>query len=195
MDAARKGQVMTKAIQAMVTVCVFLGMPALWAPAALANETRSIRACIEAVTIYSTLLLDEFDMEYEKRLMRYDLVKWPGGVCEIRQGEVYNLTINDQQYIHQGFAGMEAKVIFNAIEAETTSAIKLLESRIKLLEDRFGDARQNLTTPNPDLDLIAARIVDGIARATGQKVVIDVREEIQRHRSQSRRPSNPLATP
>ena len=188
MDTARKGQVMTKAIQAMVTVCVFLGMPALWTPAALANETRSIRACIEAVTIYSTLLLDEFDMEYEKRLMRYDLVKWPGGVCEIRQGEVYNLTINDQQYIHQGFAGMEAKVIFNAIEAETTSAIKLLE-------DRFGDARQNLTTPNPDLDLIAARIVDGIARATGQKVVIDVREEIQRHRSQSRRPSNPLATP
>jgi len=45
------------------------------------------------------------------------------------------------------------------------------------------------------LDLIAARIVDGIARATGQKVVIDVREEIQRHQSQSRRPSNPLATP
>ena len=179
---------MTKAIQAMVTVCVFLGVYALWVPAALANETRSIRACIEAVTIYSTLLLDEFDMEYEKRLMRYDLVKWPGGVCEIRQGEVYNLTINDQQFIHQGFAGMEAKVIFNAIEAETTSAIKLLE-------DRFGDARQNLTTPNPDLDLIAARIADGIARATGQKVVIDVREEIQRHRSQSRRPSNPLATP
>jgi hypothetical protein len=117
-------------------------------------------------------------MEYEKRLMRYDLVKWPGGVCEIRQGEVYNLTINDQQFIHQGFAGMEAKVIFNTIEAETTSAIKLLE-------DRFGDARQNLTTPNPDLDLIAARIVDGITRAKGQKVVIDVCEEIQRHHSQS----------
>jgi len=176
---------MTKAIQAMMMVSVFLGMPTLWAPAAFANEARSIRACIEAVTIYSTLLLDEFDMEYEKRLMRYDLVKWLGGVCEIRQGQVYNLTINDQQFIHQGFAGMEAKVIFNAIEAETTSAIKLLEARIKLLEDRFDDARQNLTTPNPDLDVIAARIVDGIAHATGQKVVIDVREEIQQHRSKS----------
>jgi len=86
MDAARKGQVMTKAIQAMVTVCVFLGVYALWVPAALANESRSIRACIEAVTIYSTLLLDEFDMEYEKRLMRYDLVKWPAGCAKFGKG-------------------------------------------------------------------------------------------------------------
>jgi len=44
---------------------VFIAMPP-----ALANEASSIRACIEAVTIHSTLLLDEFDVEYEKRLMR-----------------------------------------------------------------------------------------------------------------------------
>jgi len=92
---------------------------------------------------------------------------------------VYNLTINEKQLIYQGFAGMDTKVIFDVIEAETMSAVKLLKSRIKLLEDRFGDAKQNLTAPNPDLDVIAARIADGIARATGHKVVIDVREEIQ----------------
>ena len=159
---------------------VFIAMPP-----ALANEASSIRACIEAVTIHSTLLLDEFDVEYEKRLMRYDTVKWPGGICEIRQGQVYNLTINEKQLIYQGFAGMDAKVIFDVIEAETMSAVKLLKSRIKLLEDRFGDAKQNLTAPNPDLDVIAARIADGIARATGHKVVIDVREEIQSQESHS----------
>lgn len=132
----------------------------------LAGEAENILACIRAVDEFADQSVDEFDVRYTGRIIDFSTAEWPNVVCEVKLGSVYNLTVNGTQHIVEGFAGIEAKAAYSALELETEDAVSLLESRIAILERRLSDAKSNLQQPSPNIMEIENYVREGIARST-----------------------------
>ena len=134
----------------------------------LAGEGDNIAACIQAIQTFDGRTVDEFDARYEGRILDLSEVKWPGIVCAVKLGLVFDLTVDGKRLIIDQFAGEEAKSAYERLEISTQEAIALLESRVQILERRLADAETKLKQPNPDIAAVAAHIDSGIAKATGK---------------------------
>ena len=133
-----------------------------------AGEAENIMACIKAVKSYSGKMVDEFDVNYKGKIINFSIAKWPGIECEVAFSEVYNLNVDGEVFVIDGFAGMDAKIAYEASATETADAISLLESRISLLKQRLDKAKTQLSQPSPLIDDIQEYVRNGIVKATGK---------------------------
>ena len=148
----------------IILILIMLTQPSV----TLAGEAENIGACIKSVKEYSGIDVDEFDANYEGKLLGFSKTKWDGITCDVKLSTVHNLTINGKKYIVDTFSGIDAKNIFSQIEKDTEEAVSLLESRIKLLEQRLKKSEKKLKLVNPDVNEIKEYIANGISKATGK---------------------------
>ena len=134
----------------------------------IASEAGNILACINAVKTYTGKTVDEFDVNYTGRFIKFSTAEWTGIKCEVMLDSVHSLKVDGTTYVVDGFAGYPAKSAYETIEKRTEDAISLLESRIKLLERRLDGSEQKLKLPNPNISEIKEYIETGISKATGQ---------------------------
>jgi hypothetical protein len=134
----------------------------------IASEAGNILACINAVKTYTGKTVDEFDVNYTGRFIKFSTAEWTGIKCEVSLDSVHSLKVDGTTYVVDGFAGYPAKSAYETIEKRTEDAISLLESRIKLLERRLDGSEQKLKLPNPNISEIKEYIETGISKATGQ---------------------------
>ena len=133
-----------------------------------ASEAGNILACINAVKAYTGKTVDEFDVNYTGRFIKFSTAEWTGIKCEVMLDSVHSLKVDGTTYVVDGFAGYPAKSAYETIEKQTEDAVSLLESRIKLLERRLDGSMQKLKRPNPDISEIKEYIETGISKATGK---------------------------
>lgn len=133
-----------------------------------AGEGDNIKACTQAVQDFGGRVVDEFDAHYEGRMIDLSEVKWPGVVCAVKLGLVFDLTVDGKKLIVDQFSGEEAKRTYERLEVRTEEAIAILKSREKILERRLADAEAKLQQPNADITEIAAHVETGIEKSVGQ---------------------------
>ena len=135
--------------------------------AAFASEAGNILACINAVKTYTGKTVDEFDANYTGKIFSFSTAEWSGIKCEVAFDSVQNLTVDGEKYIVDGFSGIDAKRTYEQISAKTEKAVSLLNSRVKLLEQRLERSANQLRQPNPKLNEIKDFIATGISKAVG----------------------------
>ncbi len=109
-----------------------------------AGEAENIQACATKSKEFAGVILDEFSASYEGNWLSASIVKWENVECEAKLGTVYNLTINGKNYIYEGFSGKKSYELNKKLEEKTNSAIKMLETRIRLLEQRMENVTLKL---------------------------------------------------
>ena len=132
---------------------------------AAAGEAENIAACIAAVKDYTGRAVDEFNVRYEGSYLSFSVAEWEGVRCEVKLASVWNLEVDGEPAVDEGFAGRKAKELHQALELETDQAISTLEARIGILERRLEEAEAGLRKPQPDLDAIGAHVREGIEKA------------------------------
>ena len=132
-----------------------------------AGEADNIQACAKKSKEYAGVILDEFSASYEGNWLSASIVKWKNVICEAKLGTVYNLTINGRSYIYEGFSGKKSYELNMKLEEKTESAIKTLESRIRLLEQRMENVTLKLKEHNPDHNTLEEYINSGIQKSIG----------------------------
>ena len=135
--------------------------------AAFASEAGNILACINAVKTYTGKTVDEFDANYTGKIFSFSTAEWSGIKCEVAFDSVQNLTVDGEKYMVDGFSGIDAKRTYEQISAKTEEAVSLLNSRVKLLEQRLERSANQLRQPNPNLNEIKDFIATGISKAVG----------------------------
>ncbi len=148
----------------ILTICFLL-----FSTSSFAGSAENIAACIAEAKNYADLNLDEFDAEYNGNVLAFSKVTWRDDdvVCEVKVGDVYNLTIQGKQWIYEGFAGKESYELDASLRNETDHAIEKLKSRISLLNQRMDEATKKLQAANPDHAEITKFIEHGIDKASG----------------------------
>ncbi|WP_090060925.1 hypothetical protein [Celeribacter neptunius] len=154
-------------MKAFIVIPLLAGVISASPSAVRAGDAGNILACIEAVEAYSARKVDEFDVRYTGRILGFSTAEWKGIQCEVSFEQVFNLTVDGQLYVVEGFAGREARSAFSQLEVDTDEAVSLLESRIQLLKNRLEEAEMKLQQPSPDIAAVSDYIHSGIARATG----------------------------
>ena len=134
----------------------------------LASEAGNILACINAVKSYTGKTVDEFDVNYTGRILAFSSAEWSGIKCEVSFDSVQNLTVDGKKYVIDGFSGKDSKRTYEQISTETEQAVSLLNSRVKLLEQRLERSEAQLRQPNPNFKEIKDFIASGISKATGK---------------------------
>jgi hypothetical protein len=141
----------------------------LLAPApALANSADSIRACMAEVQRTTGRAVSEFDAIYRQRLLQTDVVRWPGIVCEVKQGSVWSLKVDGANAVVGGWPSPQAKAAFDELDRATTEAIRTLETRRQLLTQRLSEAEAQLKQPAADIPAVTGYVTEGIERALGR---------------------------
>ena len=143
-------------------------LPLVFPTTSFASEAGNILACITAVKSYTGKTVDEFDVNYTGRLIKFSTAEWPGIKCEVMMDKVQSLKVDGTTYVIDQFSGNAAKSAYETIEKQTEEAISLLESRIKLLKRRLDGSEQKLKLPNPNISEIKEYIETGISKATGK---------------------------
>lgn len=134
---------------------------------ALASEAGNILACINAVKTYTGKTVDEFDANYTGKIFSFSIAEWSGIKCEVAFDSVENLTVDGEKYMVDGFSGIDAKRTYEQISEKTKKAVSLLNSRVKLLEQRLERSENQLRQPNPNLNEIKDFIATGVSKAVG----------------------------
>ena len=132
---------------------------------ALADDAENIMACVHTANEYSGVKLSEFEATYEGNIFSMSKARWPDAYCEVKLGDVYNLTVNDSYIIFEGFAGKAAYELNKQLEAKTEAAITQLKSRIVLLEQRMSQVSSDLKLPRPDLVQLTKYVDEGIDKS------------------------------
>lgn len=132
-----------------------------------ASEADNIQACAKKSKEYAGIILDEFSASYEGNWLSASIVKWKDVRCEVKLGTVYNLTINEKNFIFERFSGKQSYELNKKLEEKTESAIKTLESRIKLLEQRMENVTLKLKEHNPNHNSLEQYIDEGILKSIG----------------------------
>ena len=135
--------------------------------AAFASEAGNILACINAVKTYTGKTVDEFDANYTGKIFSFSIAEWSGIKCEVAFDSVQNLTVDGEKYMVDGFSGIDAKRTYEQISEKTEKAVSLLNSRVKLLEQRLERSANQLRQPNPNLNEIKDFIATGVSKAVG----------------------------
>ena len=148
-----------------VCLAAALLLPALPARAAGAD---AIRLCAAEVARTSGRTVSEFDATLRQRLLQGDLVRWPGIVCEVRQGKVYALSVDGTPAVSAGWTSAEAKLVYEQLDRETSEAIRTLDTRRTLLAQRLAEAERQLRLPGADIPAVTGYVQGGIDQALGR---------------------------
>jgi len=148
-----------------VCLAAALLLPAL---PALAAGADAIRLCAAEVVRTTGRTVSEFDATYRQRLLQGDLVRWPGIVCEVRQGKVYALSVDGAPAVSAGWASADAKLAYDQLDRETSEAIRTLDTRRALLAERLREAERQLRLPGADIPAVTGYVQGGIDQALGR---------------------------
>lgn len=135
---------------------------------AFSGEAENISACVNKSKEFSGVVLNEFNVKYEGNILARSVAKWENATCEIKLGKVYALEVSGIVYIYEGFAGKDSYELNNNLQAKTDEAVKLLNSRIALLQQRASQVSVSLTKPKPDHQYLARYINQGIEQSIGK---------------------------
>ena len=135
---------------------------------ALAGEAENISACVNKSKEFSGVVLNEFNVKYEGNVLARSVAKWDNATCEIKFGKIYTLEVNGIVYIYEGFAGKASYDLNNKLQAKTDEAVKLLNSRIALLQQRASQVSVSLTKPKPDHQYLTHYINQGLEQSLGK---------------------------
>jgi hypothetical protein len=128
----------------------------------------AIRLCADEVLRTTGRSLNAFDATYRQRLLQGDLVRWPGIVCEVRQGKVWALSVDGAPAVSGGWPSPEAKAAYDQLDRETSEAIRTLDTRRALLAQRLDEAERQLRLPGADIPAVTGYVQEGIGQALGR---------------------------
>jgi hypothetical protein len=151
-----------------VCLAAALLLPALPALPALAAGADAIRLCAAEVARTTGRTVSEFDATLRQRLLQGDLVRWPGIVCEVREGKVYALSVDGTPAVSAGWTSAEAKLAYEQLDRETSEAIRTLDTRRTLLAQRLAEAERQLRLPGADIPAVTGYVQGGIDQALGR---------------------------
>lgn len=131
------------------------------------GQAENIEACASKAKEYADVSLNEFNAVYEGNWLEYSKVAWRHGntTCEVKFGSVYNLNIDGNNYIYQMFSGKDSYNLNEKLQGHTGNAIKMLESRISLLERRMETVTNKLKKQNPNHKDLEEYIDNGISKS------------------------------
>jgi hypothetical protein len=112
--------------------------------------------------------VNAFDATYRQRLLQGDLVRWPGIVCEVRQGKVWALSVDGTPAVSGGWPSPEAKAAYDQLDRETAEAIRTLDARRALLAQRLDEAGRQLRQQGADIPAVTGYVQEGIGQALGR---------------------------
>jgi hypothetical protein len=101
---------------------------------AFAGDAENIQACVKKAKDFAEVTLNEFDSSYESNILSMSTARWKNVYCEVKLNSVYNLQVNGQQYIYNGYAGKDSYILNSQLDEKTDVARNKLKSRIALLE-------------------------------------------------------------
>lgn len=136
---------------------------------ALASDAENISACVKKAKEFSGVTLDEFDVSYEGNVLTMSIAKWSNASCEVKLGDVYNLTINGTDIIYRGFAGKESYALNEELERKTGMAINQMNIHIARLKQRKNQISVSLHRPNPDHIWLTRYFNEGLERSFGKQ--------------------------
>ena len=146
----------------LVTVVLLTPLPA---PAA---GIDAIRLCAAEIARTTGRTVNAFDATYRQRLLQGDLVRWPGIVCEVRQGKVWALSVDGTPAVSGGWPSPEAKAAYDQLDRETSEAIRTLDTRRALLTQRLDEAGRQLRQQGADIPAVTGYVQEGIGQALGR---------------------------
>ena len=146
-------------------LALFLALAPL--PAAAAG-IDAIRLCADEVLRTTARTLNAFDATYRQRPLQSDLVRWPGIVCEVRQGKVWALSVDGTPAVSGGWPSPEAKAAYDQLDRETSEAIRTLDTRRALLTQRLDEAGRQLRQQGADIPAVTGYVQEGIGQALGR---------------------------
>lgn len=135
---------------------------------AFSGEAENISACVNKSKEFSGVVLNEFNVKYEGNLLARSVAKWENALCEIKLGKVFTLEVNGTVYIYEGFAGKNSYDLNKTLQTKNDEAIRLLNSRISLLQQRASQVSVSLTKPNPDYQYLTNYVNQGIEQSIGK---------------------------
>jgi hypothetical protein len=138
----------------------------------VAGEAENITACVAKAKEFARVSLDPFAVKYEGKVVALSTAIWPDAYCEVKLGQVYNLSVNHREIIYEGYAGKSSYDLAMSLQARTNDAIKQMRSRIALLEQRSNQASNSLRKPNPNQKHLAQYVDEGILKAIGSQVCL-----------------------
>jgi|688.fasta_scaffold526677_1 hypothetical protein len=135
----------------------------------LAAGADAICLCASEVARTTGHTLSEFDATYRQRPLQSDLVRWPGVVCEVRQGKVRALSADGTPAVNAGRASADAKPACEQRDRETSGAIRTLDTRRALLTERLRAAQRQLRLPEADIPAVTGCVQEGTGQALGRQ--------------------------
>ena len=135
---------------------------------AVSGEAENISACVKKSKEFSGVILNEFNVQYDGNVVARSVAKWDNALCEIKLGKVYTLEVNGIGYIYEGFAGKKSYELNKSLQFKVDESVRLLNSRIALLQQRASQVSVSLTKPNPDHQYLTNFINQGIEQSNGK---------------------------
>lgn len=144
---------------------------ALVSTGAIAGQNENIEMCADKVLEFSGKSVDMFDASYKKgSWTKWNKVQWSGIECEVGGAfgiaTVFNLRINGEHVIVDGYAGAAAKKASQRIDAEVDAAVETLKARIDILKNMRDDAEKKLKAHGVDALAVEAKVNSAIERVT-----------------------------
>jgi hypothetical protein len=150
-------------------VCLLLALAFSLPPGAgQAASGDAIRLCADEIARTTGRTVNAFDATYRQRLLQGDLVRWPGIVCEVRQGKVWALSVDGTPAVSGGWPSPEAKAAYDQLDRETAEAIRTLDARRSLLAQRLDEAGRQLRQQGADIPAVTGYVQEGIGQALGR---------------------------
>jgi hypothetical protein len=132
-----------------------------------AGEAENIAACVKKAKELSGITLDGFDVVYEGNIFSMSTAKWNNAFCEVKFGDVFNLKVNGEFFVYEGFSGKDSYDLNEALHKKTEEAITIMYSRIELLKNRIGEVEDDLKKLKPDHGNLTRYINEGIEKSVG----------------------------
>jgi len=132
-----------------------------------AGDVENIQACVDKAHDFGEVNLTESEASYKGNIFTMSIVSWPNATCEVKFGDVNNLTVNGAQVIFNEFSGKASFELKKELEIKTAGAIEQLNSRIDLLEQRMRQVSKDLKEPEPDYALLTESVDKDIKKYLG----------------------------
>lgn len=122
----------------------------LFATSCLSDQMDDIFICVDAVERATGRTVDARDAEYVSKFFGTDQIQWPGIICTTSWGEAWDLTVDGEILIRDGWSSETARQGFDEIDERIDEAIEALEAQISELNQvrdalRTGLQRETVT--------------------------------------------------
>lgn len=134
---------------------------------AFAGDAENIAACVKKAKEFSGVTLEDFDASYKGNWLSMSTAKWSNAYCEVKIGEVCELSVNGEYVIYRGFAGKGSYELNKILLEKTDLAINKLNSRVALLRQRMEKATEELKKARPSHEELTRYIEEGIEKSIG----------------------------